>query len=269
LAIVLVAAAVYAAAPGIASAGSPRAAGTPADRAAVHAYLLDIYGYAQAIVAAAPALVGAYEGAASRIAGECPGVLVGAPQGNEIEVGPSIPQRTARQRGEEARQSTQLSDLEEELATELRSAEREARRPAETVLLAKLKALPQGGAALSRVVHSQTIGLEEEEDPKAQSADVCADMEAWAGSDYRTLSQASRAIALKRETELERLLRDLPAHPASESTLPETRADRALVRRTVQLELRTAKTIANSMDSARQRVEVALGLTVRANCEEE
>jgi hypothetical protein len=268
MAIVLVAAAVYAAAPGIASAGSPRAAGTPADRAAVHAYLLDIYGYVQAIVAAAPALVGAYEGAASRIAGECPGVLVGAPQGNGIEVGPSIPQRTARQRGEEARQSTQLSDLEEELATELRSAEREARRPAETVLLTKLKALPQGGAALSRVVHSQTIGLEEE-DPKAQSADVCADMEAWAGSDYRTLSQASRAIALKRETELERLLRDLPAHPASESTLPETRADRALVRRTVQLELRTAKTIANSIDSARQRVEVALGLTVRAKREEE
>ncbi len=40
----------------------------------MHPYLLDFYGYVQAIAEAAPALVGAYEGAASRIAGECPGV---------------------------------------------------------------------------------------------------------------------------------------------------------------------------------------------------
>ena len=210
MAIVLVAAAVYAMASGVASAGSPRAAGTPADRAAVHAYLLDIYGYVQAIAEAAPALVGAYEGAASRIAGECPGVLVGAPQeGNEIEVGSSILRRTARQRGEERRQSTQLSDLEEELATELASAEQEARRPAVMALLADLKALPQGGPALSRVVHAQTIGLEE--DQKAQSTDVCADMEAWAASGYRTLSQASRATAMTREAELAKFLRGLTA----------------------------------------------------------
>jgi hypothetical protein len=268
LAIVLVAAAVYAMASGVASAGSPRAAGTPADRAAVHAYLLDIYGYVQAIAEAAPALVGAYDGAASRIAGECPGVLVGAPQGNEIEVGPSIVPRTARQRGEEKRQSTQLSDLEEELATELAFSEREARRPAVTALLANLKALPQGGPALSQVVHAQTIGLEE--DQKVQSTDVCADMEAWASSGYRTLSQASRATALKSETELASFLKDLTAQSASDSmSLPETRADRALVRKTSQLEVRTAKAIANPIDSARKRVEAALGLTARARSEEE
>jgi hypothetical protein len=189
LAIVLVAAAVYATAPGAASAGSPRAASTPADRAAVHAYLLDMYAYAQSITEAAPALVGAYEGAASRIAGECPGVLAGAPQGGGIEIGPSILRRTARERGEEKRQSTQLSDLEEELASELASAEREPRRAAAMALLASLNALPQGGPVLSRLVHTQTIGLEE--DLKVQSTEVCADMEAWAGSGYRTLSQAS------------------------------------------------------------------------------
>jgi hypothetical protein len=60
LAIVLAAAAVYAIAPGAASAGSSPAASTPADRAAVHAYLLDMYAYAQSITEAAPALVGAY-----------------------------------------------------------------------------------------------------------------------------------------------------------------------------------------------------------------
>jgi hypothetical protein len=232
----------------------------------VHVYLLDLYAYAQAITEAAPALVGAYEGAASRIAGECPGVLAGAPQGGGIEIGPSILRRTARQRGEEKRQSTQLSDLEEELASELTSAEQEPRRPAAMALLASLKALPQGGSALSRLVHTQTIGLEE--DLEVQSTEVCDDMEAWAGSGYRTLSEASRAIALKRETELARFLTGLGAQSTSELSLAETTADKALVRRTSQLEKRTVKTIGNSFDSARKRVEAALGLTPGAKREE-
>jgi hypothetical protein len=262
---VLVATIAYAIAPGAASAGSP-AASTPVD-SAVHVYLLDMYAYVQVITETAPVLVGAYEGAASRIAGECPGVLVGAPRGNEIGIGSSIFRRTARQRGEEKRQGTQLSDLEEELASELVSAEQEPRRPAVMALLASLKALPQAGSALSRVVHTQTIGLEE--DLKVQSTDVCADMEAWAGSGYRTLSQASRASALKRETELATFLTDLGAQSASESmSFPESPADKALVRKTSQLERRTAETIANSIDSARKRVEAALGLTARAKREE-
>jgi hypothetical protein len=268
LAVVLVATVVYAIAPGAASAGSTRAASTPADRAAVHAYLVDMYAYVQAITEAAPALVGAYEGAASRIAGECPGVLVGVPQGGGIEIGSSLLRRTARQRGEERRQSTQLSDLEAELALELASAEREPRQPAVMALLANLRALPQGGPVLSRVVHAQIIGLEV--DQKVQSTNVCADMEAWAGSGYRTLSQSSRATVLRLEAEIARFLRDLGEQSASESmSLPETPADKVLVRKTSQLEKRTAETISNSIDSARKRVEVALGLTARAKREEE
>jgi hypothetical protein len=233
----------------------------------VHTYLLDMYAYTQAITEAAPALAGAYEGAASRIAGECPGVLVGAPQANEIEVAPSILRRTARQRGEEKRQSRQLSDLEEELASGLAYSEQGSRQPATRALLANLEALPQAGPALSRVVHTQRIGLEESQ--KVENTDVCADMEAWAGSGYRTLSQASRATALKRETELAGFLTDLAAQSASESvTLMETPADKALVRKTAQLETQAAKTIANSTDSARKRVEAALGLTARTKREE-
>jgi hypothetical protein len=270
LAIVSVAAAVCAVAPGVASAGSPRGAGTPADRAAVHAYFLDVYGYVQAIAKAAPALVGGYEGAASRIAGECPGVLVGAPQGNELEVGPSIVLRTARQRGEEKRQRTQLSDLEEELASELTSAEQEARRPAMMAFLADLQALPQGGPALARVVHTEIVGLGEGQN--GQSTPVCADMEAWAASGYRLLSQASRAIALQRAAEFSKFLRSLATatqFAIESASLAETRADRALVRKTLQLESRTAKAISNSTDSVRGRVEAALGLTARAKLEEE
>jgi hypothetical protein len=266
LAIALVATAVYAIAPGAASAGSPRAASTPANRAAVHAYLLDMYTYVQAISEAAPALVGAYEGAASRIASECPGVLVGAPQGNEIEGGSSILRRTARQRGEEKRQSTQLSDLEEELAAELASAEQEPRRPAVTALLANLKALPQGGPAFSQVVHVQTIGLEEGQ--KAESIDICADMKVWAASGYLTLSVTSRGIALKNEAEFAEFLRDPSTLSASLSlSAMETPVDKALVRKTTQLELQVAKAIRGSIEGARKRVEAALGLTARENRE--
>jgi hypothetical protein len=233
----------------------------------VHAYLLDMYAYVQAIAEVAPALVSAYEGAASRIAGECPDVLVGAPQGNGIEGGPSVPRRTARQRGEEKRLSTQLSDLEEELALELASGEMGPRQPATSALLTSLKALPQGEPGLSWIVRAQTIELEESQ--KVESTDVCADMKAWAGSGYHTLSQASRAIALKRETQLAGFFRDLAAQSASESlSLAKTPADQALIRKTSQLESRLAETIASSIDSARKRVEAALGLTARAKLEE-
>lgn len=96
-------------------------------------------------------------------------------------------------------------------------------------------------------------------------------MKAWADSGYRTLSQSSRATALKLEAEIARFFSDLGAQSASESMslLPETPADKALVRKTSQLETRTAEMTAKSIDSARKRVEVALGLTARAKREEE
>jgi hypothetical protein len=193
-------------------------------------------------------------------------VLASAPQDAEIVAASSIPSRTARQRGEEKRRSTQLSDLEEGLALELVSAEQEPRRPAVAALLTKLKVLPQGDPVLVQVVHADTIDLEE--DLRVESTDVCADMEVWVDSGYRTLSQASRAIGVKRETAFVAFLRDLAAQSASESiSATETPADKALVSKTSQLESQTAETIANSIDSARKRVEAALGLTARANRE--
>jgi hypothetical protein len=266
LAVALVIAASSAIAPGAALAGSRHTASTQADRAALHAYVLDMYVYAEAVTEVAPAMVATYERTASRIADECPDVLAGAPQDTEIVAAPSIPSRTARQRGEEKRRSTQLSDLETELDLALDSAEQEPRRPAARTLLANLKALPQGDPVLSQVVRADTIGLEE--DLQVENTSVCADMEAWVGSGYRTLSPASRALALKREAALTGFLRDLAALSANEAmSATETPADKALVHKTSQLELQTAETVANSIDSARRRVEVALGLTTHANRE--
>ncbi|MFZ1927138.1 MAG: hypothetical protein WAU42_13470 [Solirubrobacteraceae bacterium] len=221
-----------------------------------------MYTYAQAITEVAPAMVATYEGTASRIAGGCPGVLAGISRDTEIVAASSIPSRTARQRGEEKRRSTQLSDLEAELGSELLSAEQEPSRPAARVLLSNLKSLPQGVPTLSYVVHADTIGLEE--DLQAESTDVCADMKAWVGSGYRTLSPASRVIALKREAALVGFFRELAAQSKSEIlSAAETPADKALLHKTDQLELQTAKTIANSIESARKRAEVALGIVTR------
>ncbi|HTA98513.1 MAG TPA: hypothetical protein VK730_12835 [Solirubrobacteraceae bacterium] len=232
----------------------------------MHAYLLDRYVYSQAIAEAAPALVGAYEGAASRIAGECPGVLAGVHQDTDILAAPSTLPETARQQGEEKRQRTQLSDLEVELGSELGIAEQEPRRPAVTAFLANLKALPQSDPMLSYVLHAETIGLEE--DLQAESTDVCADMKAWAGSGYRMLTPASRAIALKGEADFPELLRGLSVLSADEFlSAAETPADKALAGKTTQLELQTAKTIANSIRSARDRVEAVLGLRTREDRE--
>lgn len=234
----------------------------------MHAYLVDRYEYAQESTEAAPASVAAYEGAASRIAGECSGVLIGAPQGTGIEVGSDISSRTGRQRGEERRQKTQLSDLEEELSSELLLAEWEPRRPAVMALVAKLKALSQGDPTLSYVADAETITLEE--DLQAESTDVCADMRAWVGSGYRTLSLASRVIALKEEADFAKVLRDVSAlsaggYASAEESLfaTETSADKVLVRETTQLELQLEEASRNSIDSARGRVEAALGLTAR------
>jgi hypothetical protein len=254
-------------APSAASARSSRRARILADRAAVHAYLLDTYAYVQAVSEVAPAIVGAYEGAASRIAGECPNVLVGAPRESDATEGDLLaPSGTARERGEEKRQSVQLSDLEAELASQLDSSEGQPRRPAVMAFLAKLKVLPRGDPVLSRVVHADLIGLEE--DLQVESTDVCADMKAWADSGYRTLSRASRALALKREVEIARFFTGLAIEAVSESTFTVAPSDRSLQRKISQLGLQTAKSIAPPVDSARKRVEAALGLTRRATSEE-
>lgn len=267
LAVVLAAAATYAVSPGAASAGSRHAAITPAYRADVHAYLADMYTYVQALAEVAPAVVANYEAATNRIADECSGVLAGVPQEAKIDIGPSVESTTARQRGEEKRRQVQLRDLESELRSELDSAEQAPRRPAAMSFLASLKALPQSDPALSRVVHEDIAGLEE---GGAEGVDACADMKAWVASGYRTLSPASRAIALKSEAELVEFLKALSTQFANESvSATETPADKALVRKTTQLEARIAKTIGDPIDSARKRVEVSLGLKALESLEKE
>jgi hypothetical protein len=245
---------------GAATAKTSRLHGTNAERVATHTYLIDQYEYAQAITEAAPAAVAAYEGAVSKIAGECPSALAGVPQ--ESIVGISEAKLTARQRGESKRRQAQLLDLQSEIDSALAVAEQTPLGQARAALLAKLKALPPGGPALTQAVRADAVGLEE--DLRVEVPDACADVKVWVASGYRALSPASRALAQREEARFPELLRRLasksPREPLSSA---EDSADRALARKTAQLELGTAHTVASSLDSAHKRLEAALGLDNR------
>ncbi len=254
----LLAAAGCALAPGAALAGSRHKAVTHADHVAAHAYLLDMYEYAQAVASAAPAILSAYEGAANRIAAECPGVIAGAPRENRIEVGPGLHPMTARQRGEAKRRSAQTSDLQSEVTSSLSAAEQGVLAPLREALLAKLKAFPSLAPTLAAFVRSQVQQVEE--GLRVSPPEACADMKVWVESDYRTLSPASRAIATKSEAAFVSFL-EHSSHSVLGVRPPaaEGRTDRDLAAKTAQLELNTAKRIAGAMTSVRRRIEVQLG----------
>lgn len=255
----LAAAVIYAVAPGVASAKARPTASTPADRAAVHAYLTAQYEYVEAASETSPAAVVAFEAGAQGIASECHNALAGAPQGTVIEAVTRTKRLSARQRGEERRQQTQLGDLHSEIDTSLTSAEQQPLRPTRVALLAKLKALPPGPPVLAALVKVDVSGLEE--DLAQETPHACADIDAWVASGYRSLSPASRAIALHREAtavaDLQGALEQLSGDPLSSLESP---ADRALASRTAQTESRIGLTIANSLLLAAQHLEAALGL---------
>ena len=82
---------------------APAAVARSNDGAATHAYLTDLYAYTQAVVAAEPAMLAAYEATANKLSSECPDVLAGAPQESFLESLSVKSTKTARQRGEASR----------------------------------------------------------------------------------------------------------------------------------------------------------------------
>src|SRR5271156_1543973 len=93
---------------------------TSQDRAATRAFLEARYTYEQSLLASAPASGAAVEGLASRLGGECPGVLVGAPHETlstllESPLHSESPPQSPRQMGEANRERTQWNDLQTEL----------------------------------------------------------------------------------------------------------------------------------------------------------
>jgi hypothetical protein len=226
-----------------------------ADTAATHAYLAAEYAYRQAVLAELPQSTAMMEALAGRLAGECPGVLAGAPQLERVGE-QQFPK--AGELRERFRQTRQLGQLVGELDIALFTAFDQPQHPALAAFSAAVAPLRWHSAAINRGVraYAAVLALPEE----AGALDVCADMRAWVASGYKLLSPASKAFIARREARLPRILTGTPAVPPTSPLLRryEGRAERTLVRRIEAL--RDQNRLDAPLAAALERLQHALGI---------
>lgn len=166
----------------LAASPAPSLAATPADKRATGTYVRATYEFARALLADSPSAEATVTGYIRQIAGECPGVLAGAPA---IEI--------AAHHLSEA----QLRQLEQQgaLAAELGAALigrwfSPDLRPFQTLARA-IRPLRWHEPQLARLVRAELSELERF--ISAPPPNVCADMRAWAASGYQTLAPGTFA----------------------------------------------------------------------------
>jgi hypothetical protein len=218
-----------------ASCGSvPIAAASSPDAQATHAYLIAQYRLLTALLHAAATARGAESAAAARIARECPGVVSGMPRERSLEPFSAPPPRV---RGEDARLSQQQQTIEEELAAAVNLPGDSSYRPAEEAYAVEVRQLSWSNPAIASALQAATAArLEGVSGPVPR---FCADARAWAQSDYRALSAASR------EFEASRAARSISSsYRGEERSLGtllkpyENAADRTLISKTSAAELK-------------------------------
>jgi hypothetical protein len=247
---------------------------TSQDRAATLALLEARYTYEQSLLASAPASRAAAEGLASRLGGECPGVLAGAPHetlSTLLESPPhsESPPQSPRQMGESNRERRQLSDLQGELGLALEQSLIEGDRQAALNYARAVSSLRWSNNSLTALERTGAATLEW----RLQSAppDGCADMKAWVASGHRTLSPATKTLIRERETVGRPLLRVLREHVASLSgTDPllsyEGSREKALAEKIKQLE-RERESSLESLQVIEAKLQITLGLVSQAETE--
>jgi hypothetical protein len=239
----------------LAFATAPAGAKVPADSenaTATHAYLVAINTYEEAQLRNLPQSEMAIETLRAQIAGECPGVLAGAPGEQEQElvatslhaVSPVSP----RVEGEQHRQSIQQEDLKLELAVALEGASAQPNREASEALVSALTPLRWSNATLALLVHLTVASTKEQLETPV--LDVCADMRQWVASGFKTLSATSKDIAIRGNALFEDALElfaiiedDHLKSFAGVLGRYETRSDRSFARRngTLQAELQSSR----------------------------
>jgi hypothetical protein len=206
--------------------GVPTAAASSSDAQATHAYLIAQYRLVTALLRDASKASGAESAATARIARECPGVVSGMPQEPSLK---SPPAPSPRVRGENARLTKQKQTIEEELDMAVVGAGERSYRLAEEAYAAEVGQLSWSNPAIASEIRiANTVNLEA---LSAPAPPFCADARAWAQSDYRALSAASREFEASRAA---RKSSD-PTEERSLSTLLkpyENALDRALIRKT-------------------------------------
>lgn len=226
---------------------------SPQDAAATRAYLEAGYAYVQAVVANLPASKAAVEGFASKVGGECAGVLTGAPSGfGFVESGP----QSARQFAERRREDEQASTLREELGSALDMTLVQPDRQAALALAAAVMPLQWSNPSLTESVHLVIARFKERVEQPTPA--VCADMKAWVISGYKTLSAETKEFRSRREVG--------PIHRDSRQPIAlllaryENTGDKALIRKTQQLELRQEIASLSPLETIERQLQRTLGV---------
>jgi hypothetical protein len=197
--------------PGAAGAAAKKSVRIDArDRAATRAYLMAQYAYEKVLVANEGASRTAVEAFVSRLDGECPGVLAGAPLDTLEALSGSSPGSSppsARKMGELSRESRQRNELHRELSTALSHALLEPDLQAALAQTSTVASLRWRDPNLTLLEHA--IAAERAWELRSAPPAVCADMKVWVASGYRTLSPATKAFVREREAGQNQLLRAL------------------------------------------------------------
>ncbi|MGD0455545.1 MAG: hypothetical protein ABSB69_18320 [Solirubrobacteraceae bacterium] len=226
----------------MASTAAPAAASarpTSENASATHAYLIASNTFEEAELRNLPQSNAAMEATALRISGECPGVLAGAPPAEQELDFTSLQAQTPvspRAEGERRRQSTQREDLQFELSTALEDARSQLNREATEALISALTPLRWSSPTMTVLVHVTLASAKA--DLALPVPSVCADIEEWVASGFKTLSPASKDIAsynealLKDGFELIAIVGQVHLKSFTEFLAPlENASDRALARR--------------------------------------
>lgn len=242
--------------PAFASLTSSAHAPSPQDRAATHAYLLDIYGYEQQAVTNLPSSTASAKSMGASLSGECPGVLAGLPNSSQLEGPEGQPPRTtpgsARERGEDNRRGRQLNTLQDELIFSLSLAFSQPNRAAALTLMSALGSLSWSDSKFTQLARQAAGGRVQALSMPLPA--VCADMRGWAASGYRTLSPGTKQLlsSVRAERggfgELARLL-----------VRYEGPSEKAIVRQTLQLEAAQAKSYKDTLEPLLETLPHTLG----------
>jgi len=230
----------------VAFAAAPAGASVSAhseNEAATHAYLVATNALKEAELRNLPPATAAMQATAARVAGECPGVLAGAPPVEHELSLTSFPRQkpvSPRAEGEQRRQSTQRGDLQFELSTALELVRFQPNREAAEALISALTPLRWSNPTTTVLVHVTLASLKAELELPVPN--VCADMNAWVASGYKTLSPLSKEIArntealLKDGFELIAIAERYRLKPSLDALLPDENAsDKALAGRSQTL----------------------------------
>ncbi len=243
---------------------------TKQDRIATRRYLEAKLTYERAAAAGASASKADVEALASRLGGECPGVVAGAPKLEDLVAFGSGPRHppSPRQRGERARQFRQWLDLHIELSLALYQAQRAPYSEAALRFASTVMSLRWSDTRVTAFEHAEATVRERA--LRTTPLQVCADLRFWMASGYTSLSAATRAHAREWERVAGPLLLSFLFQQKPHLSRFEDARDRALARQTARLEAtREKKEVGSSAIERRLEVELGFAKEERAESQEE